>query len=204
MQLQSSVHFEIFSKLFYLNNISDLTGYKLLLTPSSRRGSIAAQTSDGTVKGTPELTESVRDFCSRIAICAKDSFYLDKLTYLVTLCRMVKISDADDKVYFQNHNFNGGNFEFILATNDKLIYPHDIKSSLHVPFYFGSVISDKKLEPDTPVYIEKYDEHDAFVRPLTMEDRVVDRNLNQIWPMATGQIPVGLKKLLEQTTEKVK
>ena len=200
MQLQSSVHFDIFSNLFYLKNISDETGYKLILTPSSRRGSIAAQSNDGTVKGTPELTEFVRDFCSRIAICARDSFYLDKLTYLVTLYRTVKISDADDKVYFQNHNFNGGNFKFILATNDKLIYPHDIERVLKVSYFY----STKELPADTPVYIEEYDKHRAVVRPLTMEDRVVDKNLNQIWPMATGQIPVGLKKLLEQTTEKVK
>ena len=204
MRLQSSVHYDIFSELFYLKNISDQTGYKLLLTSSSRRGSIAAQSSDGTVKGTPELTESVRDFCSRIAVCAEDSFYLNKMTYLVKLYRKVKITDTDDKVNFQNHDFNGDNFEFILATNDKLIYPRDIKDALQVPFYFDGVTSDKELKPDTPVYIEKYDKHNAVVRPLTMQDRVVDKNLNQIWPIATGQIPVGLKKLLEQTTEKVR
>ena len=200
MQLQSSVHFDIFSNLFYLKNISDHTGYMSLLTPLSRRSSISVQSSDGIIKQTPELAESVRDFCLHIATCAKNSFYLDKLTYLVTLCRKVKIFDADDKVYFQNHNFNGGNFEFILATNDKLIYPHDIERVLKVPYFY----STKRLPADTPVYIEKYDKHRAFVRPLTMEDRVVDKNLNQIWPMATGQIPLGLKKLLEQTTEKVR
>ena len=200
MRLQSSVHFEIFSELFYLRNVLDHTEW--LLTSSSRRDSISAQSSDGKIKQTPELIESVRDFCSRIATCAKDSFYLDKLTYLVTLCRMVKISDADDKVYFQNHNFNGGNFKFILATNDKLIYPHDIERVLVLEESYFDIT--KELPADTPVYIEEYDKHHAVVRPLTMEDRVVDKNLNQIWPMDTRETPVGLKKLLEQTTEKVR
>ena len=204
MQLQSSVHFEVFSELFYLKNISDQTGYKQLLTSSSRRDSIAAQSSDGTIKQTQELAESVRDFCSRIATSAEDSFCLDKLTYLVKLYRKVRIADTDDKEYFQHHDFNGDKFEFILATNDKLIYPRDIKSALRVPFYFSSIISDKELKSDTPVYIEKYDEHDAFVRPLTMQDRVVDKNLNQIWPLDTRETPVGLKKLLKQTTEIVR
>ena len=198
MQLQSSVYYDMFSELFYLRNVLDHTEW--LLTTSSRRDSISAQSSDGKIKQTPELIESVRNFCSRIATCAKDSFYLDKLTYLVTLCRMVKISDADDKVYFQHHNFNGGNFKFILATNDKLIYPHDIERVLKVSYFY----STQELPADTPVYIEEYDKHHAVVRPLTMEDRVVDKNLNQIWPMATGEIPGGLKKLLEQTTEKVR
>jgi len=204
MQLQSSVHFEMFSELFYLKNISDQTGYKQVLTSSSRRDSIAAQSSDGTIKQTQELAESVRNFCSRIATSAEDSFYLDKLTYLVKLYRKVRIADIDDKEYFQKHDFSGGKFEFILATNDKLIYPRDIKNALRVPFYFSSIISDKELKSDTPVYIEKYDEHDVFVRPLTMQDRVVDKNLNQIWPLDTRETPIGLKKLLEQTTEKVR
>lgn len=204
MQLQSSVHFEIFSELFYLKNISDQTGYKELLTSSSRRDSIAAQSRDGTIKQTQELAESVRDFCSCIATSAKNSFYLDKLTYLVKLYRKVRIADTDDKKYFQHHDFNGDKFEFILATNDKLIYPRDIKSALRVPFYFSSIISDKELKSDTPVYIEKYDTHNAVVRPLTMQDRVVDKNLNQIWPLDTRETPAGLKKLLEQTTENVR
>lgn len=196
MQLQSSVHFDIFSNLFYLYQ----DGKDLRSSP--RRYNINAQSDNGKIKQLSELIESMRFYCSDFTSSAKcrDGFYIDKLTYLVKLCRMVKISDADDKVYFQNHNFNGGNFEFILATNDKLIYPHDIERVLKVPYFY----STKQLPADTPVYIEKYDKHNAFVRPLTMQDRVVDKNLNQIWPMATGQIPVGLKKLLEQTTEKVK
>lgn len=204
MRLQSSVHFEMFSELFYLKNISDQTGYKELLTPASRRASIAAQLRDGTSKQPQDLLESVRDFCLHIATSAEDSFYLDKLTYLVKLYRKVRIADTDDKEYFQHHDFNGDKFEFILATNDKLIYPRDIKSALRVPFYFSSIISDKELKSDTPVYIEKYDEHNAVVRPLTMQDRVVDKNLNQIWPLDTRETPMGLKKLLEQTTEKVR
>ena len=187
-----------------MENISDQTGYKELLTSSSRRASIAAQSSDGTSKQPQELLESVRDFCLHIATSAEDSFYLDKLTYLVKLYRKVRIADTDDKEYFQHHDFNGDKFEFILATNDKLIYPRDIKSALRVPFYFSSIISDKELKSDAPVYIEKYDEHNAVVRPLTREDTVVDTHLNLIWPIKTGQIPVRLKKLLKQTTEKVR
>ena len=204
MRLQSSVHFNIFSELFYLKNVSSEAGYKLLLTPSFYKASISAQSSDGTIKQTPELIESVRNFCSRVAESAKSSFCLDKLTYLVELYRMVNIFDADDKANFQNHNFNGDKFEFILASNDKLIYPHDIKDALRVPFYFNGITSDEKLYQDIPVYIKTYDKHKAFVRSLTMQDRVVDKNLNQIWPLDTRETPVGLKKLLEQTTENVR
>ena len=59
--------------------------------------------------------------------------------------------------------------------------------------------------PEMPCLCEDSprDKNWLYAIELTKQDIVVDRNLNQIWPIATKQPPVGVIELLNKKTEKV-
>ena len=58
------------------------------------------------------------------------------------------------------------------------------------------------------IYLESFDGVNVKYRPLTQDgiinDVVIDANLNQIWPVATGKPPVALIELLNKTKEVVR
>lgn len=201
MRLQSSVFFDIYADLFYLKTVP--YGPYMELTAHQKRDTIHTLTDDGKITPVSEILEFVRNFCEHFVADTKNQFYLDKLTYSFKIYRKVKVTDTDDKIYFRSYDFTGGNSGFILTTNNDLIYPCDIKKALQAPFYFKNIKSESRLNPNNPIYIQKYDKHTATVRPLTQQDTVVDTQLNQIWPNKTDCPPLALKKLLEQTTEKI-
>jgi len=151
------------------------------------------------------MIKTAQDFCTYITklVQAPESAYINKKTYNITLQRYVLIRDIDNKNCFQKHEFVGDKFDFILSTDNKLIYPHDVRKTLNVPFYFEQ-IHPNTLNSKRPVYIEKYDKHNAHIRQLTTKDTVVDMNLNQIYPTETNTIPTGLIKLLSQGKEIVR
>ena len=73
-----------------------------------------------------------------------------------------------------------------------------------------------QYKSDKPIFFTgKYEYNGSFLpnapvakrplscRPITQEDIVVDKNLNQIWPAKTNKPPVGLVELLNKQTEKV-
>lgn len=157
------------------------------------------------VNQTDDLIQEIQAFCKQICIELKNDRYTNKETYEILLSRTVRVRDIDDRKYFQSHNFSGGNLHLILSITGKLVYPADITSTLNVSHYFkGTTPKISELNKNTPVFIEKYDEYTAQVRPLTPEDIVVDKHLNQIWPVATHKPPIALIKLLKQTKEKIR
>ena len=95
----------------------------------------------------------------------------------------------------------------ILATNDKLLYAADIEDLLKQKWP-SFVLKDKQFLDSRPIYLESFDGYDVTYRPLTqngvINDIVIDTNLNQIWPVATGKPPIALVELLNKTTEKVR
>ena len=158
-----------------------------------------------------EPIDSIQEFCVQICkelqeeryIDDDKKTYIDKKTYDIQFLRNVRIRNVDDETPSQSHDFNGGSFNFILSTTGKLIYLSDILSILKNSHCFQGTplnISEKK---GTPMYIEKYDKHNVQFRALTAQDTVVDKHLNQIWPIATQQPPIALFKLLKKTTEKI-
>ena len=187
MKLTQEVFFTTFTDLMYTNYVHG--DFDTHLSPR---------------KMLTESIESIQNFCKRICQELQDTYYIDKKTHEMLVSRTVRIRDIDDKKYHQSHNFNGGGFKFILSTNGKLIYPSDILSALNVPHYFkGTESHISKTKKDVPVYIEEYNKYNAKFRSLTAEDTVVDKNLNQIWPVATHKPPIALVELLKKTTEKV-
>lgn len=201
MQLQSSVYFDIYADLYYLWTRSDPDRYIVDLCEQQQSKMIPVHPENGRTLNESELVQCVKNFCINFVEKSKTDFYLDKLTYKVSLYRTVHVCDIDDKNR-QSHSFPGGGFDFIIATNGILTYPDEIKKALNVPHFFGDV-KPENLDPKIPVFIEKYDRYNAVARSLTPNDTVVGPDLKQLWPTPTGQIPNQLVELLKKTSEPV-
>ena len=103
----------------------------------------------------------------------------------------------------------------------KLIYANDVKEHLIKTYGTLGKFDPKKFDPKTPVFLDVFEHTGVGLRnsktgapthmkwytvnckPLSKEDIVVDKNLNQIWPVKTNKPPVGLVELLNKKTEKV-
>ncbi|MBO4683541.1 MAG: hypothetical protein J5611_03125 [Alphaproteobacteria bacterium] len=144
--------------------------------------------------------QALRNFCQAIAATSKCKFYVDKKMYEMRLNRIVEICNLDNQTDLKS--FNDKEFKFILATNDKLIYPSEVVDVLGIK---QTKISFAEYKT-SPVYIERFDGNNAKCRSLTDKDIVVDTNLNQIWPLSTkrpNRPPVEMVQLLKRIKEKL-
>ncbi|MBP5485904.1 MAG: hypothetical protein J6Y07_04335 [Alphaproteobacteria bacterium] len=115
-----------------------------------------------------------------------------------------------DKNYF-TIQLRKQNNSFYFYVMDKLVYAKDIKKYLYdnygetfefygvskeMPIAFGGWTKEtyQPLSSPKPIISKKYVYN--YIRPNYI---VVDRNLNQIWPVATGKPPVGLIDLFKKT-----
>jgi len=197
MNLKHEVYFSLNTDLAYYYNFGDFR-------TTTKKDAVWARHKDDTIKKQNELIEYIQMFCAQVCVDVEKR-YIDKKTHKIGFQRCIYIFDADDKQNYQSHRFYGEYFPFILSTTGNLIYPSDVNTILHVPFYFkGTTPEISKMNKDVPLYIEKYDEYHASIRALTAQDTVVDKKLNQIWPIATGKPPVSLVELLNKTTETVR
>ena len=141
----------------------------------------------------------------------------EELMYSLEVNRSCYVSDKDLPTR-KPEKHHGGHFQFFVS--DKLIYPQDVQRYLQKNSVTKSLRIDNadKIKQDTPVLfrelvfypmdtrsqIPQKKRNNSFeIRPLTEQDVVVDKNLNQIWPKNTGEAPVGLVELLAKQTEKV-
>ena len=105
------------------------------------------------------------------------------------------------------------NFGFYVM--DKLEYAMDIKK--YCDEKFGGLISyNTVFKADVPIIFSgfktvRYNSmaktivvRDAFLKYVRETETIVDKNLNQIWPVATGRPPVNIIQLLKQTTEQAR
>ena len=141
----------------------------------------------------------------------------ETLPYFLEVNRSCYVADQDlpGKKPEKHHS---GTFKFIVS--DKLMYPQDAQNYLKLdekPISL-QINNANEIQQNTPVLFrelahypmdnytkkpqKKRDNH-FEIRPLTAQDIVVDKNLHQIWPEQTGKAPLGLVKMLQQTTEKV-
>ena len=145
------------------------------------------------------------------------SLQQEELMYPLKINRSCYIFDEDLPTR-KPEKHHSGNFQFFVS--DKLVYPQDVKKYLQANGATKSIRVDNadKIKQDTPVLFRELvfypmDTHSKIpqkkrnnsfeIRPLTEQDVVVDKNLNQIWPKNTGKAPVGLVELLAKQTEKV-
>ena len=149
--------------------------------------------------------QALRNFCQAIAATSKCKFYVDKKMYEMRLNRIVEISNLDNPTDIKS--FNDKEFKFILATNDKLIYPSEAEVGKLLGINPTKVSFAPFRNDSIPLYIEQFDGISAKCRKLTYEDIVVDSNLNQLWPLRTkrpNRPPVEIVNLLKKTKEKIR
>lgn len=140
----------------------------------------------------------------------------EELMYSLTVNRSCIVFDAASHPSTrQQLNLPTEKFRFFVS--NKLLYLRDVKRYLQKDSTLKTLniqVADK-IKQDTPVLFrelayypysdspKKKRENRFDVRPLTEQDVVVDKKLNQIWPEKTGKLPVGLVELLAKQTEKV-
>ena len=129
---------------------------------------------------------------------------------IVTFDQDIIISDSKNIQTFNRHPIVSSDFKrFHVYIMKKLQYANDIKKYLddnyagtidftHVatdmPIAFGgwTFQKDYSMERKEPITIQVKKSVYSYIRN---KDIVVDRNLNQIWPIATGKMPTGLVEL---------
>jgi len=192
MRLEKRVCFELYTDLFYWWNKSD-GGREF--RKSERKEQLVPQKSDS-------LVQQVKNWCAYICNDAKNN--VDKKMYPIYLSRYVHVIDRDIDSLL-SFNFWDKDCKFILATDGQLVYPSDVRDTLHVPFYFEKVVFPKDMnavQKSLPVFIERYNEYYAVCRPLNNDDIVVDSNLNQLWPLnGAGKTPNEIIALLKKKNE---
>jgi len=152
--------------------------------------------------------------------------------YYITILRencVVNMDKKSEKISpYHQHKYIDGHP--IIATETdaklklflpKLMYPNDVKQYL-IKKYGCYDEFDTQIDPKTPVFFNVFEHtsiglrlsatvpaprmkwHDVHCEPLSKKDIVVDKNLNQLWPVNTGKMPMELTQLFAQKTEKNK
>jgi len=157
----------------------------------------------GTVHNEPEFRKMLANLIS----AANKS--LNKVTYKIDLTRKVLIADTSDLQKHHNEGFDDKPMSVILSTTGKLLRIKDIEPLLKQKFPDFHFDNPEKLAPDTPIYLESFDGRNVKYKVLSTDSlelkgvHVIDKDLNELWPNATGKPSAPIVNYLSQTTEKV-
>lgn len=150
-------------------------------------------------------TEQFRKFITDLTVAAKSG--MNKVTYLIEVQRRVTVSDKDKRFFSESATFLGEKLSIILSTSDKLLYVPDIEPLLQQKFPQFS-LPESKFADTNPIYLESFDGVNVKYWPLIQNSPnkyiVIDTNLNQLWPIATGQQSIELLNLLSDTTQNIR
>lgn len=154
-----------------------------------------------------------------------------ELPHIAEITRTINIIDLDknakNSLFKRNaidghpivSSLDGGKFLFVFPN---ILYSDDIKKYLIKKY--GSVLNFEENLSKTPLLFDVFEHNSVGLRDsktgmptyqkrhfvswniVTNNHTIVDRNMNQIWPLDenVGKIPVGLIKLLSKKTEKIK
>ena len=138
-----------------------------------------------------------------------------KVSYTLQLERTVRVV-ADNN--YPGQVMKTDDFTFVVA--DRLMYLDDLiayvkKNATGKECQDVNFKNIAQYRYDNPIFFTGHEHNGSFLpdkpiekrtltcRPITNNDIVVDKNLNQIWPVKTGKPPVGLVELLNKKTENV-
>lgn len=138
-----------------------------------------------------------------------------KVSYTLQLERTVRVV-ADNN--YPGQVIKTDDFTFVVA--DKLMYLGDLqayvkKNAVGTECQDVNFKNFAQFDLDKPVFFTGHEYNGSFLpdapvakrpltcRPITNDDIVVDKNLNQIWPTKTNKPPVELVELLNKQTENV-
>ena len=179
------------------------------------------------LRTTRELINLAKNFCANIH--DYDTEYI-RPTYEIEMKRNAYVymhdnhlggSDIDNKIKLTAAN--DGIFTFIYSKTNKLIYPSNICEILqqdikhfrlenpdwsYAPLKHPRFL-DFNLEEGinllrNPLYVYKYDNETAFVKPILYNTIIVNDKLCEIYPKATKHIPSHMSHLFNNKTEPVK
>lgn len=151
--------------------------------------------------------------------------------YELIITRDVQVVDTDNKtkkdgIYVfgtekqKNTKIASESIKFVIA--DKLLYPNDIRKILTQKY--GNVLDfdNQKWNEDIPVLYSGVTKEERVglkkprtsgsthctlrhvnCRPLTLNDIVINKNLNQIWPKETNVYPEALRAFLARKKERI-
>ena len=173
----------------YVEEVKDIEDLKNRVCYFSRAGLLSEVSCKFTV------TRELNMFAGRYALqntnggpIVADSFdfiVAKKLTYLKDLKNYV------------NENFKG---QHLCDAPQDVIFKNFSHFKQNQPIFFtGPYEYNGSFLPDAPL-----EERPLTCRPLTDKDIVVNTNLQQIWPKATGKTPNVLVELLNKTTDKIR
>ena len=134
---------------------------------------------------------------------------LNRVTYKIDLVRKVLIADKLDFQKHHNESFDDKPMSVILSTTGKLLRVKDIEPLLKSKFPDFHFENTEKLAPDTPVYLESFDGRNVKYKVLSTDSlelkgvHVIDKDLNELWPNATGKPSAPIVEYLSRTSEKI-
>jgi hypothetical protein len=141
--------------------------------------------------------------------------------YSIDIVRHVIVFNRDEKnngVIYSPNGVNVADEKINLVVANKLIYPKDVRKILKKEYNSTFDMDTQKLDEKIPVkrfnvseqnmtgmvvngMETHYTLHDVYCEQLTPNDVVVDKNLNQIWPIKTGMAPYKLTEMLLRKKE---
>ena len=132
--------------------------------------------------------DALHNFCNDLP----KHYDINKGTYKICFGTDIIVRDTDTNSIIGQTQ--GDRFSFILSTTDNLLYVEDIKN------FFKDVDPYESAGADilSPIYLISFNGVNVRWKPLSDKQTVVDKNLRQIWPVKTGEIPPILLNALGQ------
>jgi len=169
---------------------------------------------DTELKSTDQLISSIQTFCNNVK--DTDTPYI-RQSYKIHLQREVIVYLPGSRI--KDYSTQGANFYFIFNNNNYLTYLSNIRDIYKTNFknvyidvntnrYFGPeyVASTelKKFDPNTPLYVNNYDNENAWVDIVKENWVIVDSALKELYPQSNGKYPEKLMDLLDRKTEGIR
>jgi hypothetical protein len=146
---------------------------------------------------------------------------VSEIPYSIDIIRRVIVFDRDKKtngIIYSPNGVNVADEKLNLVVANKLIYPKDVRKILKKEYNSTLDMDTQKLDEKIPVkrfnvseqnmtgmVVNGMETHYTFYNfhceQLTINDIVIDKNLNQIWPIKTGAAPYNLTEMLSRTKE---
>lgn len=146
------------------------------------------------------------------------------IPYSIDIIRRVVVFNRDKKangIVYSPNGVSVADEKLNLVVANKLIYPKDVRKILKKEYNSTLDMDTQKLDEKIPVkrfnvseqnmtgmvvngMETHYTLYDVYCEQLTPDDVVVNKNLNQIWPIRTGMIPYKLSEMLLRKKEVIR
>ena len=140
--------------------------------------------------------DDLRKFCNKFI---KYQNNVNRGTYKIRLWfdTIINWTYDDLNIPPRKVRLEGDRFSFIVSATNKLLYIEDVIKI----FQNSDMLQLDEKYVLHPICIQNFDGQKIKLRPLNDHDIVVDKNLHQLWPIATKRPPERLVNMLNQNTK---